>query len=109
MDWYSTKRATTVIPDSEGWNACIYHQTKVVRWNMATGEVVLNSDGHQSYTTKKRMNEVSKEYGLGFQVFQRDHEWFVKLPNGCTAFYGDHMSFNFKRGGVGWSFPTYAA
>lgn len=109
MNWYSSKRATTVIPDGEGFQACIYHQTKVVRWNLSTGEVALDAGGHQSYTTKKRMNEVSEHYGLGFLVFQKDHQWYVRLPNGCVSVFGNNMSFNFKRDGVGWSFPTYTA
>lgn len=92
MDWYSSKRATTVIPDGEGWNACIYHQTKVVRWNRS--QVTLNSGGFQSATTKKRMNEVSEHYGLGFQVFQKGGDWFVTVRGGKTLPFEDGMTFD---------------
>lgn len=90
MAWYSTKRATTVIDDGEGFTACIYHQTKVVRWS--EDSVILNSGGYQSATTKTRMNEVSREYGLGYHVFQKDHVWFVQLPSGETVEFTDGMT-----------------
>lgn len=78
MAWYSSKRATTVIADGEH-TACIYHQTKVVRWN--DNEIILDAGGYFTTTTKTRMNEVSEHYGLGFSVFQKDGNWFVRLPS----------------------------
>lgn len=92
MAWYSSKRATTVFPDGEGAQACVYHQTKVVRWDDST--VTLNSGGYQSATTKTRMNEVARHYGLGYSVFQKDFEWFVTLPSGETVEFADGMSFD---------------
>lgn len=89
MAWYSSKRATTVFDDGEGFMACVYHQTKVVRWSRDT--VVLNSNGFQTATTKTRMNEVSQEYGLGYHVFQKDHEWYVELPSGKVVDFNDGM------------------
>jgi len=93
MTWYSSKRATTVLDDGEGMEACVYHRTKVVRWGRGT--VTLNSGGHETYTTKKRMNEVSEEYRLGFRVFQKDHQWFVKLPTGSVVEFRDGMTFSY--------------
>ena len=74
MAWYSTKRATTVVSEGKG-HACIYHQTKVVVWD--DEKITLNSGGHMTATTKKRMNEVSEEYRLGYRVFQKAGEWFI--------------------------------
>ncbi|RJQ25410.1 hypothetical protein C4565_08295 [Candidatus Parcubacteria bacterium] len=88
--WYSTKTATTVSDDGDGWMACVYHQTKVVRWDRDTrGVAVLNSGGHRTATTKARMNEVSKHYDLGFHVFQTGGNWFVTDHNGHTVPYVD--------------------
>ncbi len=87
--WYKNKRATTVLPDGDGYFTCIYHQTKVVRWN--TDEIVLNSGGYQTATTKTRMNQVAQEYNLNFSVFQKDCVWYVKQPDGSTVKFKDRM------------------
>ena len=97
MSWYSTKRATTVVSNSgpNGGNACIYHQTMVVAWDEY--EARLNSGGHRTLTTKTRMNQVSKEYNLGYHVFQKNHDWFVILPGKRgTIPFEDGMKFNVK-------------
>lgn len=78
MAWYSTKRATTVT-EINGMQACVYHSTPVVSWDAE--RIILKSGGHQTVTTKRRMNEVSDEHGLGFRVWQKDFEWFVTLPH----------------------------
>lgn len=80
MPWYSTKRATTVT-EIDGMQACIYHQTAVVRWD--DDKIVLNTGGYYTATTKSRMNQVSHEYDLDFSVYQEKGEWFVRPP-GCT-------------------------
>tara|TARA_A100001201_G_scaffold128868_1_gene114058 strand:+ start:877 stop:1224 length:348 start_codon:yes stop_codon:yes gene_type:complete len=40
--------------------------------------IILNNGGYYTATTKKRMNQVSLQFGLGFNVFQKDYEWFVQ-------------------------------
>lgn len=89
MAWYATKRATTVIPDGSGYNACIYHQTKICRWN--ADHVFLDHGGFMSVTTKTRMNQCSEEYDLGFTVFQRNGAWYVQTRK-------DGLTLDFKNG-----------
>lgn len=90
--WYSTKTATTVVTNEDGTESCLYHQTKIVTWDRATrGTAVLNSGGYRTATTKTRMNEVSKHYGLGFCVFQKCGDWFVTDHNGQTFPFVDGM------------------
>ncbi len=58
-------------------NTCIrYHSTVVVKFNRNV--IVLNSGGWRTVTTKLRMNQASSEFGLGFSVYQKDYEWFVR-------------------------------
>lgn len=92
MAWYSSKRATTVFEDGDGFTACVYHQTKIVRWSGST--IILNSNGFQTVTTKRRMNEVSSHYGLGFHVFQKDHDWFVERRDGWVVPFVDGMALD---------------
>ena len=72
-----------------------YHQTNIVTWK--DGKVTLNSDGWQTVTTKRKMNQASHQFALGFGVYQKDYDWFVDLPNGETVPYQDNMTFSTSR------------
>jgi hypothetical protein len=87
MAWYSSKRSTTVLPHDGGRTSCIYHQTKVVSWNDST--VVLNSGGHRTLTTKTRMNQCAREYGLGYSVYQKNRVWYVDFAGKTIPFQDD--------------------
>jgi hypothetical protein len=52
-----------------------------VRFN--ADEIVLDSGGWRTVTTKLRMNQASYQFGLGFYVneHQRRFEWFVTNGN----------------------------
>ena len=65
----------TAIYHSDGYTCIRYHSTDVVRFN--ADEIVLDSGGWQTVTTKLRMNQASDMFHLGFRVSQRQHEWFV--------------------------------
>ena len=60
-----------------------YHNTDVIS---LTGNIVtLNNGGYETPTTKRRMNEASDAFmpgGMGFKVFQKDFEWYIKRDNG---------------------------
>jgi hypothetical protein len=86
-------RATNVA-DKDGIKSVRYHSTDVVVWDQNTGEVTLNSGGWMTNTTKTRMNQAANEYKLGYQVYSKDYEWFVDLPDGTTLDFEDGMTFN---------------
>ncbi len=80
--------ATSVFQERN--DTCVkYHSTIVVRFN--SKRITLDSGYHRSATTKLRMNQASNEYGLGYQVFQKDFEWFVVQFNGKTREFKDGM------------------
>lgn len=79
-----SKHNTTIFND--GLHTVIkYHYTDVVKFNH--NEIILNSNGYQTYTTKARMNQASNQYGLGYQVYQRDYKWFVDYQGQTLEFY----------------------
>jgi hypothetical protein len=49
-----------------------YHETDVVRENLKTGEITLNSDGWKTPTTKKRINDFQNIIG----IFQEKGIWY---------------------------------
>jgi hypothetical protein len=68
----------TSITRRDGILRVTYHGTDVVTV-FPNGKIVLNTNGYQTATTKTRMNQASNQFGLGFQVWQKDFEWFVDI------------------------------
>lgn len=89
--------ATTIASDGEGSTEVVYHSTRVVIFNAEL--VVLNSGGWYSATTKTRMNQVSNTFHLGYQVFQKRHQWYVEFQ-GKTYPYSDGMRLDRTDGKV---------
>jgi hypothetical protein len=68
-----------------------YHATDVVVFDEEL--VTLQSGGWHTVTTKTRMNQTSRQFGLGFTVYQQDFDWFVDTADGKTRDYSDGMTF----------------
>lgn len=66
----------TSIRTEDGMTHIRYHNTDVVSFNEI--EIILRSGGYQTLTTKTRMNQAARQFGLAFRVFQKNHEWFVE-------------------------------
>lgn len=50
--------------------------------------VTLYDGGHQSNTTKSRLNAILNDHGhFGDRVFQKDYEWFVEHKNKTIPFF----------------------
>jgi hypothetical protein len=82
-------RGTGVTIRADGGDTVVqHHNTITVRWNAK--RIVLHSGFWQTATTKLHMNQASNQFGLGFQVWQKNHEWFVS-HNGETREFEDGM------------------
>ena len=68
-------RNNTTITHRDGATVCTLHSTDIVK--LEAGNITLNSGGWETVTTKRRMNEVLKEWGLPYSVHQKDFRWFV--------------------------------
>jgi hypothetical protein len=55
--------------------------------------ITLRSGGWQSVATKRKMNQASHQFGLGYSVSQKDFHWSVTLPDGSTVDFEDGMTF----------------
>lgn len=90
-----------------------YHDTEIVHTSHAKDAenaiVVLNTGGHFTATTKKKMNQTSEQFSLGYSVFQKNKKWFVSCDdtifewesgmNAFCAFSGKpHLNFFCKKG-----------
>ena len=79
------------IPQSGGVVTLVtLHHTDIVKITdyQTSGEmhITLDTGGYNTVTTRRRMNEVSQAYGLGFQVYQKDYQLFVDYKGHTQAF-----------------------
>lgn len=89
MDNLSSHR--TAIYSSGGETRVIYVNTAIVEFD---GEsVTLRSGGYETVTTKRKMNQASRQFDLGYSVLQRDFAWYVTKPDGVTVPFSDGMTF----------------
>ncbi len=61
--------ATNITTSADGKDICVvYHSTCIVQFNDKT--VTLRTGGWDSVTTRRKMNQASRQFGLGFQVWR---------------------------------------
>lgn len=90
MDKLSTYR-TNIMATGDRLSV-VYASTLIV--DKVGNEITLDSGGWQTVTTKRKMNQAARQFGLGYSVYQRDFKWFVDLPNGETVPFEDNMTFS---------------
>jgi len=67
-----------------------YHETNVVEFD--DKEIKLNSGGWFTQTTKRRMNQASGVYNLGYYVYQKDGQWITEYKGKLFPWNGDMMT-----------------
>jgi len=70
-----SRNNTRVFVDDDGYTCIQLHATIVVRFNET--EIILDSGGWRTPTTKTRMAQAASEHQLGFGVYQRKGVWYV--------------------------------
>ena len=84
---------TTVSADATAHVIVTYVNTQIVRVNK-DDTITLNTGGYETVTTKRKMNQASAQFGLGYSVSQRDFQWYVTKPNGDEVrLEGDSITF----------------
>ena len=68
--------ATTRTTYEDGTIEIQYHNTVVAK-RTPTGDVVLNSGGWRTPTTKKRINAALFEWACGWRVYQTNFQWYL--------------------------------
>lgn len=95
MDKLSTYKTTAVC--TNGRISVIYSETEIVTRDSDKPDAIitLRTGGWHSVTTKRKMNQASNQFGLGYRVVQRKGNWFVCFMD-CRpelAFDADEISF----------------
>ena len=81
---------TKVNENEKGQIEIIYHQTAVVIYDFE--QIILNTGGWWTRSTKTRMNQASEALGLGFRVFQKKGDWFVDYKGNIQPFDDDSIT-----------------
>jgi hypothetical protein len=57
----------------------VYHSTCIVE--VKGDEIILCSGGWETVTTKRKMNQAAREFGLGYSVYAVKGIWYVDAGN----------------------------
>ncbi len=85
-------KGNTNIYASEGMTRVIFHSTAVVSWS--DKEIILDTGGWFSATTKSRMNQASHQFDLGYSVYSKDYQWFVRWGEQNIPFKGNTVTIS---------------
>jgi hypothetical protein len=88
------KKNTTVYKNEEGTTLVILYSTEIVRLN--SSEIILNSGGYYTDTTKNRMNLLFREEGIPLSIYQEKRKWYVKSPQEEIPFYNGMIIDRFE-------------
>ena len=83
---HKTTISTEVLQDAEKRLLVTYHNTIVVKV-INDRFVILNTGGWYTTTTKRRMNQASMQYSLGYVVSQVDFVWYVRCGDDIQPYY----------------------
>jgi len=84
------KGVSTSVYSDNGVTHCQYHNTRVVSFDSEA--ITLRTGGWSTVTTKTRMNQASNQFGLGYQVFQKNFDWFVDYHGSVIPFDGNELT-----------------
>ncbi len=92
MNKLSTYR-TTIASQGEHM-AVTYVNTAIVKFS--TTEIILNTGGYRSVTTKRKMNQTARQFNLPYGVTQRKGDWYITRHDPVTGYYmeGHDVPFN---------------
>jgi len=86
---------TSIRVDDVGYTCINYRGTDVVKFNQ--DEIILNTGGWRTFTTKLRMNQAAHQFNLGYSVFQKNYEWYVAWKFSPEPILFDGQSITLKR------------
>lgn len=78
------KFGNTNIKTEQGITIVTLHGTDIVKFGQV--DIILNSGGYKTVTTKRRMNQISDMFDLEFIVYQENYKWFVDFKGEILEF-----------------------
>ncbi len=87
----------TNVMATNGHISVVYHSTLIVE--ATPTEITLDTGGWRTVTTKRKMNQAARQFGLGYRVEQKNFKWFVRAGDRLftldrtLTFSRDHAAF----------------
>ena len=72
--------------DDTGKTVVTLHATPVVKFDPS--QIILNTGGWFTATTRTRMNQASNQFNLGYGVYQNKGAWYVSFKGNTIPFTG---------------------
>ena len=82
--------ATTITTGPDGAVSVRYHRTDVATLH-PDGSATLRTGGWRTVTTKRRINQALRYFGIPALVYQHRHEWYVAAHGGERLEFEDGM------------------
>jgi hypothetical protein len=79
-----SRKGNTNVMETETQIDVQLHFTVIVTIDKIANTVTFRTGGHETVTTKRRMNQVCEAYGLPYSVFQAKYQWFVRGTDGFS-------------------------
>ena len=79
----------TSVTYTNGLITVTYHNTRVV--GVTPEHIILDTGGWKTVTTKRRMNQASTQFNLGYTVYQQKGQWFVSYRGITRQFDQDEI------------------
>ena len=84
----------TMLYIKEGFNVVKYHNTEIFK--QKENQIILNSDGWKTKTTKQRINEAFNFFNIPLALYQNKNEWYIlNLNNKQVLKYFDNIIINY--------------
>jgi len=90
---------TTITRDEAGATYVTYHRTVIVKFDDRS--ITLNTGGWDSVTTRRKMNQAARQFGLPFGVYRKAHVTYVQWAGGELQPLDRTASFCIGRGSDG--------
>ena len=88
----------TKVITNNGVTKVVYHDTAVVMFN--DDQIILDSGGWWTRTTKARMNQAAQQFSLGYSVKQVQGAWVVTFQDQDQHFEANRIRLDRKIGYV---------
>jgi len=84
-------RSMLTLPNGD--RCFILHHTQIVAATK-DGQIILDTGGYFSATTRTAMNQASYQFDLGFGVYQKKGEWFATWKDQVFPFLGNTLTLS---------------